>query len=312
VRYPIKVAAPSMGQRLAEMFCLRRFDLESSSSVKRISSSSRGKGNSLTSRLKGSRSVRGADKESQRDCSKPAGLGDLAEVTLTDIFCLMKPADVARLACVNRSFRNAAYSDLVWQRMLPPSYNLILAQTDGPEDCSKKELFDFLTAGVILENGNRKIWLHRATGGVCHSIGAKDLNISCYDSLLGYPSGRLPQFICLEGSTFAEVECISARRLVIDYSWEEALQKGSKVVNLSPGTYALFWRLCLTSERQKNLGSGPPSFAKKIRYRLLRRRKRPDLHALMGAALLNRGSLNQFCKGYSFLYSAFSYHIPDR
>ncbi|CAM6087891.1 unnamed protein product [Calypogeia fissa] len=166
----------------------------------------------------------------QGEPSSP-GMGDLPESCIASILRLITPRDVARLACVSRIFRNASYSDSVWQTMLPTFYEDILAQApDAPAStCSKKEIYDFLSTPVLLENGTQDFWLDRATGGVCRSIGAKGLFVVWGDDQ------RYWSWIEQEGSRFAKVAYL------IRVCWLEV--RGSMQCCLPPGTYTLSWRL---------------------------------------------------------------------
>lgn len=95
------------------------------------------------------------------DAPPSPGFGDLPEALIANIFAMTTPRDVARLACVNNSFRAAAYSDSVWESMLPSSYIDILAQAK-PEaaplasSCLKKDIYDYLSnSPILIENGTQ-------------------------------------------------------------------------------------------------------------------------------------------------------------
>lgn len=88
-------------------------------------------------------------------------LGDLSQDVVAVILSLTTPKDIARLACVSRLYRAASRADSVWQKMLPPRYADVLAQ--APEGAlastsSKKQVFDFLVNGVLLEHGTQVLF----------------------------------------------------------------------------------------------------------------------------------------------------------
>lgn len=89
------------------------------------------------------------------------GLWDLPESCIAAILSLTTPKDLARMACVSRVFREAVYSDVVWEAMLPRSYRDILAKATVPPPpsriYSKKAIYDYLCSGVLLEDGTQ-VW----------------------------------------------------------------------------------------------------------------------------------------------------------
>jgi len=82
-------------------------------------------------------------------------LGELPEVCIAMILSYLPPREVAKLACVCRSFRAASNFDSVWESMLPPRYKDILALDPDvvpAQIASKREIFDHLCKPIFLAN----------------------------------------------------------------------------------------------------------------------------------------------------------------
>lgn len=85
-------------------------------------------------------------------------LGDLPEVCLATILACLPPREVAKLACVCRSFRDASNFDSVWESMLPPRYKDILAldlDVVLAQIPSKREIFNHLCKPMFLANNTQ-------------------------------------------------------------------------------------------------------------------------------------------------------------
>jgi hypothetical protein len=68
------------------------------------------------------------DSDERDDEVSEGVLGDLPEVCIAVILSCLRPREVAKLACVCRSFRAASNFDSVWERILPPQYKDFLAR----------------------------------------------------------------------------------------------------------------------------------------------------------------------------------------
>ncbi len=81
-------------------------------------------------------------------------LSDLPDICIAMMLACLNPIEVAKLACVCRSFYDASHSDLVWESFLPPSYHNLLALQPNPppEFSSKKEVFDHLCKPFVTSN----------------------------------------------------------------------------------------------------------------------------------------------------------------
>lgn len=93
-----------------------------------------------------------------RESESPGVLGELPEVCIAMILSWLSPREVARLACVCRSFRAGSSFDSVWENILPPKYKDFLAldsDADPARFASKREIFDYLCNPMIMENNTQ-------------------------------------------------------------------------------------------------------------------------------------------------------------
>jgi len=164
------------------------------------------------------------------------GLGNLPAGCIALILSYTSPRDVARLALVNHTFREASGWDLVWENMLPFNYSDILSlATDYrplPPYSSKRDLYHLLCRQILLRDGTEGYWLDRATGGVCCTLSAKNFTIVRGDDTKYWE--WLPHKM---GSRFSEV-AYSKAAVLVEVS-------GTYRCTLPPGSYTLSWRLQL-------------------------------------------------------------------
>jgi hypothetical protein len=104
-------------------------------------------------------------------------LGDLPEVCIAVILSCLSPREVARLACVCRSFRAASTFDSVWENILPSKYKDLLALDPNvvpTQFTSKREVFDHLCNLVFFANNTQ----------VCHSCVCSSTNHFFFKSFI--------------------------------------------------------------------------------------------------------------------------------
>ncbi|KAF7081298.1 hypothetical protein CFC21_085254 [Triticum aestivum] len=126
----------------------------------------------------------------------------LPEELVSAALARTSPRDACRAAAVSPAFRDAADSDAVWARFLPPGGLPPLADGElaGPAPpSSKKELFLRLSAGpALLQDRLVSMWVDRETGAKCYMLSARNLFIVWGDT---------PQYwtwIPLDDSRFSE------------------------------------------------------------------------------------------------------------
>lgn len=168
--------------------------------------------------------------------SKGGVLGELPEVCIAMILGFLSPRDVAKLACVCRSFRAASTYDVVWERVLQrcPRFRDILAldpAVDPAQFTSRKQIFDQLCKPLIHANHTQAVWIDRKTGGLCWSIAARGLRI-----VWGFDL-RYWEWLPDQSSLFPEV----AR--LLNVCWFEVTHEIE--LSLPPGAYTVTWRLFL-------------------------------------------------------------------
>ncbi|KAL9269013.1 F-box protein PP2-A15-like protein [Drosera capensis] len=130
------------------------------------------------------------------------GLGDIPEACIASVFLYLTPPEICNLAPLNRAFRGAASSDVVWETKLPRNYQELVGLLLPPEKyggLSKKDVFAVLSRPIKFDDGNKKdvlgilsrpikfddrneeVWVDRWTGRVCMSISAKGMAITGID-----------------------------------------------------------------------------------------------------------------------------------
>lgn len=111
------------------------------------------------------------------------GLGDIPESCVAGVFMNLTPPEICNLARLNRAFRGAASSDIVWESKLPHNYHdlLDLIPPQRYQNLCKKDIFALLSNPIPFDDGNKEAWLDRATGRVCVSISAKAMSITGID-----------------------------------------------------------------------------------------------------------------------------------
>lgn len=108
------------------------------------------------------------------------GLGDIPEACVACVFMYLTPPEICNLARLNRAFRGAASSDVVWESKLPPNYQdlLDLLPSDRYQDLRKKDVFSLLSRSISFDDGSKQVWVDRVTGRVCLSISARAMSIT--------------------------------------------------------------------------------------------------------------------------------------
>ncbi|XP_048567525.1 F-box protein PP2-B10-like [Triticum urartu] len=156
-------------------------------------------------------------------------LCDLPEACVAYVLALTSPWDACRCAAVSPCFRDAAESDVVWARFLPPDYRAILqlhqaparrlplsrsgstAGAASPSGSSKKEAFLGLTdAAVLVDGGGMAVWLARGSGAKCVALSARRLSLPWEDGEFSWrwtphPLSRFADVAQLEDCTCLDI-----------------------------------------------------------------------------------------------------------
>lgn len=170
------------------------------------------------------------------------GLGDIPEACIASVFLYLTPPEICNLAPLNRAFRGAASSDVVWETKLPKNYQELIGLLLPPEKydgLSKKDVFAVLSRPIKFDDGNKEVWVDRWTGRVCISISAKGMAIT------GIDDRRYWNWILTDESRFQVVAYL------LQIWWFEV--DGIVRFPLPPDTYTLSFRLHL-GKFSKRLG----------------------------------------------------------
>ena len=75
------------------------------------------------------------------------GLGDILESCMACVFLYLTSSKICNLARLNRMFRGATLSDLVWEEKLPMNYQdlLNLLPLERYKSLSKKDIFALIS-----------------------------------------------------------------------------------------------------------------------------------------------------------------------
>ncbi|XP_017249366.1 putative F-box protein PP2-B12 isoform X2 [Daucus carota subsp. sativus] len=121
----------------------------------------------------------------------------LPEGLMEQVVSHTSPVDACRLSVVSKSFRSAAGSDAVWERLLPNDYQQYLCRTDFLpciSFASKKDLYLFLTGNPLIDANTKSFFfLDKWTGKKCFTI--TSLSITLNPEGLWNPTYRETRFV---------------------------------------------------------------------------------------------------------------------
>ncbi|KAL8061607.1 hypothetical protein ABFX02_02G096300 [Erythranthe guttata] len=137
----------------------------------------------------------------------------LPEECLSHIISLTCPQDACRSSLVSCIFRDAADSDLVWDKFLPLDYSDIISNSVSPFFfSSKKDLYAKLSSTPLLIDGGQKTFLlDKYTNKRCYMLSARKLSITwstnslywCWKHLL---HSRFPEAVELVMVSWLEIQ----------------------------------------------------------------------------------------------------------
>ncbi|KAK4476713.1 hypothetical protein RD792_015873 [Penstemon davidsonii] len=104
----------------------------------------------------------------------------LPEECLSHVISFTSPSDACRSSLASATFRDAADSDLLWEKFLPSDYREIIARSVSPvKFSSMKELFRQLSSTPLLIDGGKKTFLiDKYANKKCYMLSARELSIT--------------------------------------------------------------------------------------------------------------------------------------
>lgn len=95
------------------------------------------------------------------------GLGDLPENCLALVLVHLDPVEISKMGRVNRTFRQASLTDLVWEQKLPQNYQILVRNyhLDDDESCTltKKQMFARLCRPNHFGSSSNKVRAHHSS-----------------------------------------------------------------------------------------------------------------------------------------------------
>ncbi|PWA72680.1 F-box domain, Phloem protein 2-like protein [Artemisia annua] len=105
----------------------------------------------------------------------------LPEDCITHIISFGSPRDACRCMVLASIFKNAAESDVLWDKFLPPDYQQVISKSLCPNPItykSKKELFFKLSTPLLIDDGLKAFSIDKASGKKCYMLSARELYIA--------------------------------------------------------------------------------------------------------------------------------------
>ncbi|XP_038878468.1 F-box protein PP2-B10-like [Benincasa hispida] len=124
------------------------------------------------------------EKEKGTEGEEISDFSSLPEGVVAKILSLTTPSDACRSSAVSRTFHAAAQSDIVWDKLLPTDWKLLISRRKpsnlnfDPISSPKKEIFFSLCESpLLIDDGNKSLSLEKWSGKKCIMLGARDLSI---------------------------------------------------------------------------------------------------------------------------------------
>ncbi|XP_010676545.2 F-box protein PP2-A12 isoform X1 [Beta vulgaris subsp. vulgaris] len=176
---------------------------------------------------------------------KKTGLGDLPESCVASVLMNLDPKDICNFAKLNKAFHGASSADFVWESKLPSNYQQIIQKMVDEDDKNinnpvyscKKDIYASLSRFNSIDDGTKKVWLDKTTGGICMAISAKGLSIT------GIDDRRYWNHIPTDESRFSTVAYLQ------QIWWFEI--NGEVDFPFPEGTYSVFFRVQLGRTMKK-------------------------------------------------------------
>ncbi|KAM3382065.1 F-box protein PP2-A13 [Capsicum galapagoense] len=176
------------------------------------------------------------------------GLGDLPESCIALVLTHLDPTEICKIGRVNRTFRQASLTDLVWELKLPENYQILVKKyhldknlwsnsSEESRRLTKKELYARLCRPHHFGSSNNKVFWMEKDRGMCVCISWKEMKIT------GIEDRRYWSHISSDESRFSTIAFLK------QIWWVEV--EGDLEFEFPAGNYSLFFRLQLgkTSRR---------------------------------------------------------------
>lgn len=116
------------------------------------------------------------DSDNEGEKPSPGELGELPADFLSLILSHLPPREVAKAACVSKSFQTASTFDSVWENValthLPIKFKELLAQAPAVRTLeSKRELFEYLCGNRMLFANQTQVCILRNRSFVLPALG---------------------------------------------------------------------------------------------------------------------------------------------
>ncbi|MCD9560218.1 hypothetical protein HAX54_018717 [Datura stramonium] len=105
----------------------------------------------------------------------------LPEDCIVQILSFTSPRDACQLSLVSTMVRDAAASDLLWEKFLPSDYREIISrslQLAIANFASKKELFLKLFTPLLIDGGSKSFSIDRKSSKKCYMLSTRELSIT--------------------------------------------------------------------------------------------------------------------------------------
>ncbi|XP_071741820.1 F-box protein PP2-B15-like [Rutidosis leptorrhynchoides] len=103
----------------------------------------------------------------------------LPEDCIAHILSCGSPQDACRFALVALMFKNAADSEILWNKFLPSDHQEIISKSLCPVTYkSKKELFYKLSSPLLIDGGLKTFSIDKRTGKISYMLSARELYIA--------------------------------------------------------------------------------------------------------------------------------------
>ncbi|XP_009761303.1 F-box protein PP2-B15-like [Nicotiana tabacum] len=103
----------------------------------------------------------------------------LPEDCIVQVLSFTSPHDACHASLVSTMVRDAAISDLLWEKFLPSDYRQIISRLVLPINfASKKELFLKLFNPLLIDGGRKTFSIDRISCKKCYILSARELSIA--------------------------------------------------------------------------------------------------------------------------------------